>query len=90
MSPRLPALKSRVVIRALERAGFFLHHATGSHQILKHPDRPAARVTVPLHNRDLKRGTLRMMEFRDGTGHGGRAGYRGSAIVRSSQSDRVS
>ena len=58
MSPRLPALKPRVVIRALERAGFFLHHATGSHQILKHPDRSAARVTVPLHNRDLKRGTL--------------------------------
>ena len=58
MSPRLPAVKPRDVIRALERAGFFLHHVTGSHHILKHPDRPPALVTGPLHNRDLKRGTL--------------------------------
>jgi len=58
MSPRLPALKPRDVVRALERAGFFLHHATGGHHIFKHPDRPAVRVTVPMHSRDLKRGTL--------------------------------
>ena len=58
MSPRLPALKPREVIRALEGAGFFLHHVTGSHHFLRHPDRPAVRVTVPMHNRDLKRGTL--------------------------------
>ena len=58
MSPRLPAIKPRDAIRALERAGFFLHRVTGSHHILKHPDRPAARVTVPMHTHDLKRGTL--------------------------------
>ncbi len=58
MSPRLPALKPREVIRALERAGFFLHHATGSHRYFKHPDRPARLVTVPFHTKDLKRGTL--------------------------------
>jgi predicted RNA binding protein YcfA (HicA-like mRNA interferase family) len=58
MSPRLPVAKPRDVIRARERAGFFLEHVTGSHHILKHPDRPAIRVTVPMHKRDLKRGTL--------------------------------
>jgi predicted RNA binding protein YcfA (HicA-like mRNA interferase family) len=55
---RLPAVKPREAIRALERAGFFVHHSTGSHRILKHPDRPGLRVTVAFHNRDLKRRTL--------------------------------
>jgi predicted RNA binding protein YcfA (HicA-like mRNA interferase family) len=26
--------------------------------VLKHPDEPTLRVTVPYHNKDLKRGTL--------------------------------
>lgn len=56
---RLPALRPREVLRALEKAGYFIHHSTGSHRILKHPDQPERRITVPFHNRDLKRGTLR-------------------------------
>jgi predicted RNA binding protein YcfA (HicA-like mRNA interferase family) len=35
-----------------------VHHASGSHKVLKHPDKPHLRVTVPYHNKDLKRGTL--------------------------------
>jgi predicted RNA binding protein YcfA (HicA-like mRNA interferase family) len=58
MSRRLPALKSKDVLRALKGAGFYLHHATGSHYFLKHPERPGLRVTLPWHNKDLKRGTL--------------------------------
>jgi predicted RNA binding protein YcfA (HicA-like mRNA interferase family) len=58
MSKRLPVVKPKEVIRALERAGFFIHHSTGSHYILKHPDRPGPRVTIAFHNRDLKRKTL--------------------------------
>jgi len=49
---RLPALKPRALLRALERAGFFIHHISGSQYILKHPDNAALRVTLPLHNRD--------------------------------------
>ena len=45
-------------MRALQRAGFFVHHSTGSHHILKHPDRTELRVTVAMHNKDLKRKTL--------------------------------
>jgi predicted RNA binding protein YcfA (HicA-like mRNA interferase family) len=56
---RLPALKAKDVIRALQRAGFFIHHTTGSHYFLKHPDNPQSRVTIPYHNKDLKQGTLR-------------------------------
>ena len=58
MTPRLPALRPREVIRARERAGFSLHHVTGSHHYFRHPGRPALRVTVPVHAADLKRGTL--------------------------------
>jgi predicted RNA binding protein YcfA (HicA-like mRNA interferase family) len=58
MSAKLPALKPRVVLRALQRAGFFVHHTSGSHHILKHSDKPGFRVTVAYHNRDLKRRTL--------------------------------
>ena len=56
---RLPALKPRQVIRALERGGFYVHHVTGSHYFLVHPDRPGLRVTVAYHNKDLKPKTLR-------------------------------
>jgi predicted RNA binding protein YcfA (HicA-like mRNA interferase family) len=58
MSQRLPSLKPREVLQALRRAGFFVHHVSGSHYVLKHPDNPARRVTLPFHARDLKRGTL--------------------------------
>jgi predicted RNA binding protein YcfA (HicA-like mRNA interferase family) len=55
----LPVVRPRQLIRALERAGFYVHHIRGSHYYLRHPDRPTLLVTVPYHNRDLKRGTLR-------------------------------
>lgn len=56
---RLPAVRPREAIRALERGGFYVHHVTGSHHYLKHPDQPRIRVTVPFHRKDLPRGTLR-------------------------------
>ena len=55
----LPVVRPRQLIRALERAGFFVHHIRGSHHYLRHPDRPGLLITVPVHSRDLKRGTLR-------------------------------
>jgi predicted RNA binding protein YcfA (HicA-like mRNA interferase family) len=58
VSKRLPALTPKDVFRALQRSGFYLHHATGSHYYLKHPEKPGVRVTLPWHNKDLKRGTL--------------------------------
>ena len=55
----LPVVRPRQLIRALERAGFFVHHIRGSHHYMRHPDRPGLLITVPVHTRDLKRGTLR-------------------------------
>ena len=65
MKRRLPVVRPKDVIRALERAGFFIQRVSGSHYILKHPMKPT-RVTVPLHNRDLKRGTLQSIVRRAG------------------------
>jgi predicted RNA binding protein YcfA (HicA-like mRNA interferase family) len=55
----LPVVRSREVVSALQRAGFLVHHQTGSHLVLKHLGPPPRRVTVPMHARDLKQGTLR-------------------------------
>jgi predicted RNA binding protein YcfA (HicA-like mRNA interferase family) len=35
-----------------------VHHVSGSHYVLKYPRDATLRVTLPWHNRDLKRGTL--------------------------------
>lgn len=52
---KLPALKPVEVIKVLvNKAGFVVHHVTGSHYILRHPD--GRRLPVPYHNKDLKTG----------------------------------
>ena len=53
MTGSLPTLKPRELLRALNRAGFYIHHQTGSHARLLHRRQPGLRVTVPIHNRDL-------------------------------------
>jgi predicted RNA binding protein YcfA (HicA-like mRNA interferase family) len=52
---KLPVVKPKILIRALRRGGFIVHHTTGSHYFLK---KDKLRVTVPYHNKDLKPGTL--------------------------------
>jgi predicted RNA binding protein YcfA (HicA-like mRNA interferase family) len=58
MSRHLPVLRPGKVLKALLRAGFYIQHINSSHHYLKHPDRPGLRVTLPMHNADLKRKTL--------------------------------
>jgi predicted RNA binding protein YcfA (HicA-like mRNA interferase family) len=55
---QLPSLRGAQLIRALERAGFYVHHSKGSHRSLRHRSKTHLRVTVPIHNVDLKVGTL--------------------------------
>ena len=57
MTPKLPAIKPRQIIRFLEQNGFVLDHASGSHYIYYHPA-SRRRAVVPQHNRDLPKGTL--------------------------------
>ena len=49
MSQRLPSVKPREVIQALQRAGYFVDHIHGSHHYLKHPNSLTALVVVPYH-----------------------------------------
>ena len=58
MTQRLPALRPQQVIRALERAGWQVHRQRGSHVSMRKEGVPFL-ITVPLHRRDLPRGTLR-------------------------------
>ncbi len=59
MSPSLPPVAGRDVIRALQKAGFVVVRISGSHHRLVHPDDAARAATVPVHGKKpLKRGTL--------------------------------
>jgi predicted RNA binding protein YcfA (HicA-like mRNA interferase family) len=51
--PPLPVLKPKAVLRALQGAGFYIHHQAGSHARLFHHSRPELHVTIPMHNKDL-------------------------------------
>lgn len=50
MSIKFANLKPHDIIRALEKAGFYVHETHGSHVQLKHPTKPG-RITVPYHTR---------------------------------------
>lgn len=55
--PRLPSRTPADLVRLLERHGFvFKRQSSGSHAIYRHPD--GRWASVPMHRRDLKRGTL--------------------------------
>jgi predicted RNA binding protein YcfA (HicA-like mRNA interferase family) len=58
--PRLPVLKPREVVRALERLGFVEVRQRGAHRQFRHPD--ARGTTVPFHSgRDIAPPLLRQI-----------------------------
>lgn len=58
MSPRIPVVRAREVIRAAERLGFVLDRQRGSHAVYYRPD-DKARIVVPVHQaKDIKPKTL--------------------------------
>jgi len=59
VSRRLPACTGHDILRALERGGFSVHHVKGGYHSLQHSEKPALRVVVPVHRKDLPPGTLR-------------------------------
>ena len=63
---RLPRLKGKEIVRALERAGFVAERTRGSYMFLKHEDGRA--TTVPIHSGEtigpgLLRAILRDVEL---------------------------
>jgi predicted RNA binding protein YcfA (HicA-like mRNA interferase family) len=57
MSHKTPSYSAKEIIRLLEQKGFVFDRASGSHQIYMLPD-GSKRVIIPLHNKDLAKGTL--------------------------------
>ncbi len=57
MSKKLPAVKPKEVIRALEKVGWQVHRQKGSH-VSMHKEGISNLVVIPLHTRDLPKGTL--------------------------------
>lgn len=58
MSPRVPALRPRKVIRTFENAGYILDHIEGSHYYFTHPSDRTVHFSVPHHSGEMKRSTL--------------------------------
>lgn len=55
--PKLPTLTPQKLIKILEKKGFVLDRVKGSHHIYYHPEN-RRRLVVPLHKKDLPKGTL--------------------------------
>lgn len=55
--PKLPVLRPRELVRALQRLGFSEKRQKGSHLIMVHEIKNK-QITIPIHNKPLKKGTL--------------------------------
>jgi predicted RNA binding protein YcfA (HicA-like mRNA interferase family) len=56
--PKLPVLKPKQVFKILMKRGFVKLRQSGSHLILFN-ESGNLKVTLPMHNKDLKRKTLK-------------------------------
>ena len=57
MSNKTPGYTPKEIIKLLEKKGFIFDRASGSHQVFMLPD-GSKRVIVPLHKKDLPKGTV--------------------------------
>jgi len=55
--PKLPSLTPKKVIKILTENGFVLDHSSGSHMVFYNSG-TRKRVVVPVHRRDIPKGTL--------------------------------
>lgn len=55
--PKLPSFKPKELIKKFEKAGYVIDRQKGSHVILYNLKRER-RLTIPLHVKDLPKGTL--------------------------------
>lgn len=54
----MSSITPKKLLQFLKNKGFYVSRQSGSHMILHHNSDHAKRVTLPIHNRDLKPGTL--------------------------------
>lgn len=54
----MPSITPKNLLKFLESKGFNISRQSGSHMILHNDSNKTKRVTLPIHNKDLKPGTL--------------------------------
>ncbi len=54
----MSSITPKKLLQFLEKMGFYIARQNGSHMILHHNNDTTRRVTLPIHNKDLKQGTL--------------------------------
>lgn len=54
----MPSITSKNLLKLLKNKGFYITRQSGSHMILHNNLDNTKRVTLPIHNKDLKPGTL--------------------------------
>jgi len=57
--PKLPRASAKRILDALLKAGFYIHHHTGSHANLRHHIKQYLHVVIPARNRDLAPKTIK-------------------------------
>lgn len=55
--PKLPVIRPRELVRALQKLGFLEKRQKGSHLIMVHEGKNK-QIVIPIHNKPLKKGTL--------------------------------
>lgn len=58
MSPKLPVINPKRLVKVLMRTGFEIDHQRGSHVVMRHLI-DGRRAVVPMHGRDIPKGTLK-------------------------------
>ncbi|MBU1000081.1 type II toxin-antitoxin system HicA family toxin [Patescibacteria group bacterium] len=54
----MPSITPKEILKFLKSKGFYISRRSGGHMILHHNSDNSKRVTLPIHNKDLKPGTL--------------------------------
>jgi len=56
--PKLPQIKGNRLVNALAKRGWYVDRTHGSHVIMRSEDKPGIKITVPIHGKPIKPGTL--------------------------------
>ena len=58
MGDKLPSIKPKDMIKILEKLGFYKFRQKGSHIIMIKDDNEVFQPVIPMHSKELKKGTL--------------------------------
>lgn len=56
--PKLPQIKGDRLVNALRKEGWYVDRTRGGHVIMRHENKPGAKIIIPVHGKPVKLGTL--------------------------------